>query len=724
MIRRWLALPVVAVVLLNGVARGEKADDAADESKLPIKRIVMFSSGVGYYQHQGKVDGDATIDLKFRTDNINDLLKSMILEDRGDGQISTVTYGSRDPITKTLQTFSIDLTKNPTLGQLLEQIRGEEVDVEAPSHISGTILGVEHRKVPGGEKQVVDKDFLNLLTAGGLMQVEMDAISRIKLANAQLDGELRQALKVLASGHATDKKTVTLKFLGKGERDVRVGYIQESPVWKTSYRLVLDEKEKPFLQGWAIVENTTDTDWKDVRLSLVSGRPISFAMDLYSPLYASRPTVVPELFASLTPQSYDQDLSWHDRRGEPVATAAPASPPMQTPASDGRMAGGTAMARRKGGEFGGAGGFGGERAAGSGLINDSMARGGAANADYSKSISDFEVGMQKASVQAAAKGGEVGELFQYDIKDPVTLARLRSAMLPIINDSIDGEKVSIYNPAADAKHPLNGVRLTNTSKLHLMQGPVTVFDGGVYAGDSQMPDLSPGSKRLLSYAMDLDVEVAPTKNARPQRLVSARFDNGVFVTESKQSQIQSFTVKNSGKRAKNVLIEYPIYKDWKLVTPKEPTETTREFYRFAVKAKPNESTDLKVEQEQTVQQKIAVGSLNSEFIRIYLSAKEVSEPVKDALREVSKRKGELADLERKKQQLEQEITTITQEQDRIRQNMQQIAKNSELYNRYVKKFTDQEDQVEKHRDAIRELTGEIMKGQRALDEYLKGLKIS
>src|SRR4029079_13958158 len=134
------------------------------------------------------------------------------------------------------------------------------------------------------------------------------------------------------------------------------------------------------------------------------------------------------------------------------------------------------------------------------------------------------------------------------------LARLRSAMLPIINDSLEGEKVSIYNPAADAKHPLNGVRLTNTSKLHLMQGPVTVFDGGVYAGDSQMPDLSPGSKRLLSYAMDLDVEVAPTKNAQPQQLVSARFDKGVFVTESKQSQIQSFTVKNSGKRAKTVLI--------------------------------------------------------------------------------------------------------------------------------------------------------------------------
>jgi len=257
-----------------------------------------------------------------------------------------------------------------------------------------------------------------------------------------------------------------------------------------------------------------------------------------------------------------------------------------------------------------------------------------------------------------------------------------------------------------------------------MQGPMTVFDGGVYAGDSRIPDLSPGSERLLSYALDLDVEVAPTGDVRPQKMIGARIDKGVLTTEYKQTRMQNFTVKNSGHNAKTVLIERPIEPQWKLVSPKEPTEKTRDTYRFAVTTKPKEKAELKIEEEQTFKQGLSIDGLNDDTIRIYLVANVISEPIKEALREVIRRKGELAELNNRKQQLEQEIAAIGQEQDRIRKNMQTIGKNSDLYNRYVKKFTDQEDQVEKHRDAIRELVGQITKAQQALDEYLKGLKIS
>ena len=716
MSRQMFALAIVAVVLVRGTASGEKPDDAAaGESKLPIKQVVMFSSGVGYFQHQGKVNGDASVDLKFRVNNVNDLLKSMVLEDRGGGQISTVTYGSRDPITKTLQTFSIDLTKSPTLGQLLSQIRGEQIEIDAPNKVVGTIIGVEKRKEPAAEKQVIEVEYLTLLTDEGLRRIALDSVGRIKLSNPQLDAELRQALKVLAAGHATDKKTVTMKFLGQGERDVRVGYIQEAPVWKTSYRLVLDEKEKPFLQGWAIVENTTDTDWKDVRLSLVSGRPISFVMDLYSPLYATRPTVVPELFASLTPQVYGQNLleSREPSAEKSVRAKEPSAPGLQAFSHSQR---GRRLSQQKAAGLNeslvapedGSSGFGANVA-------------GAAVADTEgKELSSLAL---QRSIQSAAQGGEVGELFQYDIKDAVTLPRLRSAMLPIINDPVEGKKVSIYNGAVNAVHPLNGVELKNTSKLHLMQGPVTVFDGGVYAGDARIPDLSPASERLLSYALDLDVEVAPTGDMRPQKLISARIDKGVLMAEYKQSRTQRFTVKNSGQNTKTVLIERQIEPQWKLISPKEPTEKTRDTYRFAVSTKPKEKAELKVEEEQTFRSGFAISSANDETIRIYLVADTISDPVKQALREVVRRKSELAELNRRKQQLEQEIATITQEQDRIRKNMESIGKNSDLYNRYVKKFTDQEDQVEKHRDAIRELVVQVTKAQQALDDYLKGLKI-
>jgi hypothetical protein len=342
---------------------------------------------------------------------------------------------------------------------------------------------------------------------------------------------------------------------------------------------------------------------------------------------------------------------------------------------------------------------------------------------FSESPEESSIGL-RGSIQSAAKGGEVGELFQYDIKDAVTLPRLRSAMLPIINESVEGKKVSIYNQGVNATHPLNGIELKNTSKLHLMQGPVTVFDGGVYAGDARIPDLSPGSERLLSYALDLDVEVAPTGDTRPQKLITARIEKGVMTSEYKQTRTQSFAVKNSGHNAKTVLIELPVEPQWKLLSPKEPKEKTRDMYRFAVATKPKEKAELKIEEEQTFKQGVSIGVVSDDAFRMYLVADVISEPVKQALREVIRRRGEIVVLNQRKMQLEQEITTIGQEQDRIRKNMQTIGKNSDLYNRYVKKFTDQEDQVEKHRDAIRELVAQITKAQQALDEYLKGLKVS
>ncbi len=205
-------------------------------------------------------------DLKFNVEDINDLLKSMILRDLAGGTISRVTIDSPEPITHTLRTFSIDLTRSPTLADLLRQLRGEKVQISTPTATVGTIVGVEkHHQLAGkDQQQVIEVESLLLKTATGLRTVPMANVTDIKILDERLDKELQDALDILAQAHANNKKTVALSFEGKGKRPVLVGYMQEAPVWKTSYRLAIDEKES-LLQGWAIVENTTDRDWKGVR---------------------------------------------------------------------------------------------------------------------------------------------------------------------------------------------------------------------------------------------------------------------------------------------------------------------------------------------------------------------------------------------------------------------------------------------------------------------------
>ncbi len=703
-ISRRVARIIVALALAGFFAsptRAAQQDGAQGDGPLPLNKVVMFNSGVGYFEHRGNVDGDAKIDLRFRVEDINDLLKSMILEDRGGGKISTVTYGSKDPITKTLKTFPIDLTDNPTLGKLLDQVRGQRVQIDAPTAITGLLLGVEKRKREvGRDHEVVEAEFLNLLTDAGLRSVPLDSVSGIKLLNDKLDAELRQALAVLATGHDTDKKTVSLHLLGQGKRPVRVGYIQETPVWKTSYRLVLDDKEAPFLQGWAIVENTTEGDWNNVSLTLVSGRPISYTMDLYEPLYVHRPVEELNLFSSLRPQTYGQDLAKSETQLAMPAESELLRDSLAAKSKDRKaMIGGRMSANAP-----------------------RQAAAAPPRADELERAESFNFGAARGAA-SSAQAAEVGELFQYAIATPVTLARQQSAMLPIVNESVKGEKLSIYNPLVQAKHPLNGLRLVNSTDLHLMQGPVTVFDGGAYAGDAKIEDLAPHAERLISYALDLKVEVAPEIKSQPEQLLSVKLIKGTMQVSRKFSRTQSYTVKNSDTKSKTVLIEYPIDSNWKLVAPKEPTEKTRDLYRFAVKADPGKPTVLKIEEEQVISQSLALGNLDDNTIVLYLHQKEVSQAVKAALQEVVKRKQALQQVSQERQRLEAQISTITQEQDRIRQNMDKLDRNTELYKRYVQKFGSQEDAVEKMRDQIQKLTAEETRQRQALDEYMINLNI-
>jgi hypothetical protein len=682
---------VAALLLLSPLAAVAEEEAAAPPagpdagSQFPLTRVLLFSSGVGFFEHRADVQGDARLQLLFRANDINDLLKSLVVEDLGGGRISTVTYGSRDPIAKALQSFAIDLTNNVSMADLLAQVRGAEVYVETPMPLRGTIVSVESR--PQRVKdEILQVTYLNLLTQEGLRSVSFDQIRSLRLLDKRLDAEMRKALEILSLGRDSQKKTVTLEFLGEGSRDVRVGYIRETPVWKTSYRLVLDDAKRPFVQGWAIVENTTDQDWEDIDLTLVSGRPISYVMNLYQPLYAHRPVLDPPVRAGVGPQAYDRDMAPREK------------------AKEERKAPARGRARRAG-----------------------SARPGAPMADArmdSESGDDADAFEIARGVEAAATAAELGELFQYRIDAPVSLNRQRSAMLPILNQEIDGRKISIYDPAVHAKHPLNAVQLVNSTDVHLMQGPVTVFDGGAYAGDALLGDLPPGAKRILSYAMDLEVEVSQEGRSAPDELKSVAIVKGTLQTRHLRRREKIFVARNADRKARLLLVAVPFDPNWTLMEPKQSHERTRNQYRFQVDLKPGETQKLAIAEEQTRRETIGLSNLNTSRIAYYLQARAVSSNVKEALAEVVRKKQEIDELGRSLRALDQQLKAISQEQARIRENMAQIDHGTELYTRYLKKFSDQEDQVEALRTQMLQTRKVQDAKAKALDTWLIGLNLN
>jgi hypothetical protein len=700
------ATPLLGSCFGAALALAAVAAPAAD-APLPLERVVLFTSGVGYYQHGGTIVDEATVEMQFAAADVNDLLKSMVVLDPGGGP-PTVSYASRDPVTKTLGTFAVNLTDNPSLGELLGRLRGQRVELDAATPVAGTVVGVEQRRVEIGEDQAVEKQFLTVLTADGLRTLPLDAVSRVKLADPRLQAELEKALAVLALAADNEKKGVAIAFSGAGERPVTVGYVRESPIWKTSYRLLLDADTavtKAALQGWAIVENTTDADWKNVRLSLVSGRPISFVMDLYQPLYLPRPLVEPELHASLRPQVYGQSMSDAEKqltqaggrldelaargRGDArralAKAAAPAAPASMT--ADGGVVGGRAMDE-------------------SGVV-----AGGAwfGTAGVTRSL---------------AQGSDLGELFRYEIEKPVTLERQRSAMLPIVGGEIEAERVAIYDDRVLAKHPLSGLRLRNTTDSHLMQGPVTVYDQrGGYSGDARIEDMAPGTERLVSYAVDLDVEVVPRVEGRPEEIVSVRLAKGTLVAARKLARAKVFEIKNSGTEPVKVLVEHPLEAGWTLVKPEAPQEKTRDRSRFAVAAEPGKTATLEVVEEMPLEETHAITNLDDDRILFYSRVNATSPAVRESLAEVIRRKRDLEQLARDRQIREQALATIDQEQARIRGNMGTIDRGSDLFNQYVKKLTGQEQRIETLRSEIAALQEREQEARKGLDAYLLALDV-
>lgn len=683
----FLAALLTAITMTN--AQSTKPA-AAPGSDVPVRTVTLFSSGVGYFEHAGTVTDNASTELRFKTGQINDILKSLLLQDLDGGKIASVNYASQEPLDRKLKSFQIDISGNPTLGDLLAQLRGARVTVTANDRtMTGTILGVEKKQVGAGGQSpaVVERTVLTLLSGALIKSEILDDIRELKLEDPALQEELSKALEALAGARDQEKKTVTLNFTGQGSRRVRVGYVVETPIWKTSYRLVLGEKSA--IQGWAIVENQTDRDWENVSLSLVSGRPISFVQDLYTPLFIPRPVVVLELYASLRPREYE---------GGVAAGGAVAQEQME-------MQQQAKLSARD------------QRARTGAPAPRVVAPGSAFAADVATPMDPT------SSVQSIASAAKMGELFQYTVGN-VTLPRQTSAMIPIITDPLDVQKLSVYNASVLARNPLNGARLKNTTGKHLLAGPVTVLADGGYSGDARLDNVPPGQSRLLTFGIDLDVTVDATKRHTTQSLQTASIVRGTLRLVRKNVETQEYVFENKGEKDKTVIIEHPRKSgDWKFVDTVSPVESTDAVHRFEGKATAGKQSTLAVREEVTVTEGVAILGFEIQDYLRYIQTGPIPQKVKDALSKAADLKRAVVDTQRQIEERTKRLSDISTEQNRIRENLKTIQQNTDLYRRLVEKLGTQETTIESVQSEISTLQKDLEAKQKALSDYLVNLNV-
>ncbi|MBS0196642.1 MAG: hypothetical protein JSR77_07780 [Planctomycetes bacterium] len=703
---RTYASAAILVLAANFTASGWAWAGPDKDDRLPIRAITLYRSGVGSFERRGQIDGDATVQLRFNTDQVNDILKSMIVLDlSGNGRIDGVSYGSRDPLAKRLSSFGVDISDEPSLGALLGRLRGAKVTMTMPEGPwTGTILGGETRPESKGPGQAIQVPYVNILTAAGIKSLNLTQALSVDLQDKDLASELQRALTAVAEHRADRTKTVDVTVSGQGSREIVVGYVQEAPVWKASYRLVLPDEGKDAskpgqvtLQGWAIVENTTDEDWSSVVLSLVSGRPVSFRMDLYQPLYVTRPEVPVPTVPGVAPRIFEGGTGGAGEKQDAEAMGKEVRAARRAVATPGKPAAAPAPASAS-----------------------PFRETGASESFGSLSADD----MASYAAKSQASAVESGEVFEYQLDHPVTIERQRSAMLPIISDAVTGKRVSIFSAADGSKYPMRGIEMTNSTKLELLPGPISVYDHGTYAGDAQIGHVPAGDKRLLAYSVDLSM-TCDTKDGGEDRIQKVRIVKGLAeITSLKRVTRQySFTNKDAA-RGRSVIVEHPLLPGWDLKAPEKPYETTESLYRLALNVEKGKQGVLEVVQERIESTTIALMSVGVDgLVQYRKSGGKVSDKVMDAMREAQRRQGLVLDARKKIETLEKEKAGIDTDQGRIRSNMSTIDKTSELYGRYMKKLTEQESRLESIATELDKARAEQTRLEADLSDFLASLDV-
>jgi hypothetical protein len=674
---------------------------------LPVRRVVLYSNGVAYFERRGRVRGRAEISLSFKQSQVDDVLKSMVVLDLGRGRIGAVSYNSSAPASARLAEipFSMqsgtdgdsDSSSAGGMSAVLKQLQGARVAVStAARSATGAVINVEERKsqIDADKPPLVTQSLVIASESGEISAFNLAEVRSIKVLDEGARKDLNDFAAAAASARRRDAKTIVVTSEGEGEREMVVSYTVAAPIWKTTYRVVIDSTGKPFFQGWAIVDNVSDEDWTDVRLSLVSGTPISFIQPLQQPLYRYRPVIPIPTDLNLEPQIYEVGKDAVSSSG--VAGGVEGGVP-------GGIAGGVP------------GGVAGGVARG---VPPPPASGPVTS--LSDAITDEESG-----VEAVAEGNQVGDLFEYRIDQPMTVRRDRSALIPILQTRLEGERVSIFNESAGQARAMSGIQLKNTSELTFEGGSMTVIDGDSYAGEALIERLKPGEERFITFALDLGTLITVDSDNDRQPAFLIRAINGVIQAHYYKTEQKTYTITNQTDQPRVVYVEHPKRDEWKLSSDAaSPEETTENYYRFRVEVGPHETEELNVVERQALMDSYALSNLRSTDLELFVSKRYIDEATKTALDGILDIKSRIASLDQKLADISREVSEISSDQNRLRENIKALKETAEakqLIERYVAKANDQETRMEQIASERKSISAERAKFQTELDNAIRTL---
>lgn len=657
------------------------SEERAIRGDLPLRRLALFSSGVGFFQHTGTINGSTELSLPFNVNAVNDALKSLVINDPDSSP--SVSYPSEHTLSRTLKSLTIDLPGNSGIAELLDSLRGEEIEVSVPNPIRGRIILVEyHAESNRGQETREADSYLSLYTPQGIRVIRLRDINSFAFQDPQINADLERALDLIMGSRDSDTRNLLVRLPGKTQREVSLNYVIPAPIWKVSYRLDLSQ-EQPFLQGWAIVDNDGDTDWDQVELALVTGRPVSFIQNLYAPYYLARPMLPLAIAGIAEARTYDSgsagrgmgyDMVQDKRAVAEEMSVSPQNAPVYTKSME-------------------------------------------------SSLNAYEPpspAVARDTVETA-RGRAAGDQFEFTIKKPVSLARQQSAMLPLVEGIVQAEKTLVFSGAravpGRSGNPAISAELTNSTGMKLPAGPITVYDGGTYAGDALIEFFPEGEKRIISYGEDLSVTGSVNvSNNRTVTTVTIR--QGIMTVNRKQSYEKIYTFRNASGASKRLIVEHPITPGTSLTMPTSYTEKTDTLYRFVQTLQQGEELRFTVQEERPLSEGIILSQLTLSSFVSYAANQEIPLKVRTALQTAITLKQQVDEAKQTLSNLENQRKRLIAEQDRTRRNLEAAGNQTPQGQDYLKRLAFQDGEIDAVNQEIAVAEQAVQTAQKEYDTYL------